>query len=89
MCISLTSWNFVSISASINALAVYPSSSTSNENEGSNGDETAWEKGLRQAREVGCHSCFICLNFLRKFLSSKNVYYLVDDKGIKKTRRRT
>ncbi|VDK81519.1 unnamed protein product [Litomosoides sigmodontis] len=36
---------------SINALAVHPSSSTSNENE-SNGDETAWEKGLRQAREL-------------------------------------
>uniref|UniRef100_A0A0R3RGT2 C3H1-type domain-containing protein n=1 Tax=Elaeophora elaphi TaxID=1147741 RepID=A0A0R3RGT2_9BILA len=36
----------------INALTVYPSSSTSNENEGSNGDETAWEKGLRQAREL-------------------------------------
>ncbi|KAL3997885.1 hypothetical protein ACH3XW_12755 [Acanthocheilonema viteae] len=36
----------------INALTIYPSSSTSNENEGSNGDETAWEKGLRQAREL-------------------------------------
>ncbi|EFO28343.2 hypothetical protein LOAG_00120 [Loa loa] len=36
----------------ISAFTVYPSSSTSNENEGSNGDETAWEKGLRQAREL-------------------------------------
>ncbi|KAM3721344.1 Zinc finger CCCH domain-containing protein [Dirofilaria immitis] len=36
----------------ISGLTVYPSSSTSNENEGSHGDETAWEKGLRQAREL-------------------------------------
>ncbi|CAG9539034.1 unnamed protein product [Cercopithifilaria johnstoni] len=36
----------------INVLTVHPSSSTSNENEGSNGVETAWEKGLRQAREL-------------------------------------
>ncbi|KAK6106564.1 hypothetical protein QQG55_24715 [Brugia pahangi] len=35
-----------------NALTVYPSSSTSNENERSNGNETPWEKGLRQAREL-------------------------------------
>uniref|UniRef100_A0A1I8EV77 C3H1-type domain-containing protein n=1 Tax=Wuchereria bancrofti TaxID=6293 RepID=A0A1I8EV77_WUCBA len=35
-----------------NALTVYPSSSTSNENERSNGSETPWEKGLRQAREL-------------------------------------
>uniref|UniRef100_A0A915PZV0 C3H1-type domain-containing protein n=1 Tax=Setaria digitata TaxID=48799 RepID=A0A915PZV0_9BILA len=36
----------------ISTLNVYPSSSTSNENEGPRGDETAWEKGLRQAREL-------------------------------------
>ncbi|VDP18010.1 unnamed protein product [Onchocerca flexuosa] len=36
----------------IGTLTVYPSSSTSNENEGSHGNETAWEKGLRQAREL-------------------------------------